>query len=385
MIDKKTRNKLVELRRELHACPELSWHERESSERVRGFISGFNPDDIITGIAGSGFAAVFRGETEGPTVVIRSELDALPISEINRISYRSTTAGVSHTCGHDGHMSIVAGLAPILSVTRPRKGKVVLLFQPAEETGEGAAKVLADSKFRYINPDYVFALHNLPGFSLNSVVTSDHTFASASKGMVIDLEGKTSHAAEPDRGISPALAMSEIIRELTLISESSDDYDQFILSTVVFAKLGEVALGTSPGEARVISTLRAFLDSDMEKLAESASAKVREISADSKLGLKINWIEEFPATVNDSGCSRMVAETAREKGLKVIPIDEPFRWSEDFGHFTGICPGALFGIGSGRDHASLHNPDYDFPEEIIETGINIFSAIIYRILGEGEE
>jgi len=374
---------LISLRRKLHAEPELSWDEHRTSERIKGFLSCFSPDGLITGIAGTGLAAVFGKGIEGPTVMIRSELDALPIGEANSFDYRSASEGVSHMCGHDGHMSMVAGLAPFLSSSRPEKGRVVLLFQPAEETGEGAARVISDDRFNLIKPDFVFSLHNLPGFDLNEIVISYDNFASASKGMVVNLTGRTSHAAEPSRGISPALAMSDIVRELTLISDNTGGYSDFILSTVVYAKLGEVALGTSPGEAEVIATLRAFRDRDMNKLAESASAKVKRISADSKLRVGIDWMQEFPSTVNDRECSGLVAETAEDNGFATHLIEEPFRWSEDFGHFTRVCPGALFGIGSGKDHASLHNPDYDFPEEIIETGINMFSGIIRRILGKG--
>ena len=385
MVSNDLYKKLISLRRELHSDPELSWDENRTSERIIDFISGFGPDRMVTGIAGTGLAAVFEGREEGPTVLIRSELDALPITEINIFDYRSKSEGVSHKCGHDGHMSMAAGMAALLSESRPARGRAVLLFQPAEETGEGAARVISDSKFELVKPDYVFSAHNLPGYELNSIVIGYRNFASASKGMVIRLTGRTSHAAEPSRGLSPAMAMSNIIRELTVIDAEENAYRNFILSTVVYARLGEVALGTSPGEAEVIATLRAVRDDDMKILAGFASETAERIAAESGLKIDIDWIQEFPSTVNNRDCSRLVAEAAGKEGYETCIIDEPFRWSEDFGHFTGMFPGALFGIGSGTEHPSLHNPDYDFPDEILETGINIFSDIIYGLLGKGED
>ncbi|MFO7914244.1 MAG: amidohydrolase [Candidatus Krumholzibacteriales bacterium] len=384
MVNKGINKQLMSLRRELHSSPELSWDEHRTSERIINFISGFSPDQVITGIAGTGLAAVFEGSREGPTVLIRSELDALPIAEINSFDYRSESKGVSHKCGHDGHMAIVAGMAHVLSESRPERGRAVLLFQPAEETGEGAARVISDGKFELIKPDYVFAAHNLPGHELNSVVIGYDNFASASRGMVIRLTGKTSHAAEPSRGLSPAMAMSNIIRELTVIDSGGEGYRDFILSTVVHARLGEVALGTSPGEAEVIATLRAVRDDDMELLAGAASETAERIAAESGLDIDINWIQEFPSTVNNRSCSELVAEAAEKEGYETRFIDKPFRWSEDFGHFTGKFPGALFGIGAGTGHPSLHNPDYDFPDQLLETGIKVFSFIIYNLLGKGE-
>jgi metal-dependent amidase/aminoacylase/carboxypeptidase family protein len=256
---------------------------------------------------------------------------------------------------------------------------VVLLFQPAEETGEGAAKVISDDTFSRIKPDFAFAIHNLPGFPLNSVVIRNGLFSAASKGMIAELRGKTSHASEPEKGLSPAIPMAQIVMSVLKLPQM-EGYRDFVLSTVVFAKLGEVALGTSPGYARVISTLRAYRGKDMALLADRAVETSERIAEKSGVELGIDWIQEFPPTSNDRHCVELVSETASELGLKTVSPEEPFRWSEDFGHFTALCPGAIFGIGSGTDHSALHNPDYDFPEEIIPTGIEMFEGIIKRIL-----
>ncbi len=210
-------DELVNLRKELHRNPELSGKEKNTSDKINNFIGRFYPDEIITELGGHGLAFIFKGKEKGKTILFRSELDALPISEQNDFEYKSSIENVSHKCGHDGHMTILSGFASLLNDNKPAKGKVVLLFQPAEETGEGAAKVLEDKKFEQIKPDYVFALHNLPGYPAGSVVIKNGTFASASKGMIIKLHGKTSHASEPENGITPTPAVASIIQKLPFI------------------------------------------------------------------------------------------------------------------------------------------------------------------------
>lgn len=177
-------NDLIDLRRKIHSFPEISGEEVETAKRLSDYIEKFKPTEIIKNIGGNGIAAVFEFGN-GPTVLVRSELDALPIQEINSFEYKSTVEGKSHKCGHDGHMVMLAGLANLLSKRPWEKGRVVLLFQPAEETGEGAIKVLQDEKFVRIEPDYVMALHNLPGFESTSVVCKNDSFTASVKSMII--------------------------------------------------------------------------------------------------------------------------------------------------------------------------------------------------------
>jgi amidohydrolase len=276
-------------------------------------------------------------------------------------------------------MTIVAGLAPIIADRRIFKGSVILLFQPAEETGEGAALVIKDKRFEAIKPDYIFALHNLPGFPINSVVMKNGIFAAASKGMIIKLKGKTSHAAEPEHGINPAAAVAKIIQSFNTLISSINNLKDFSLLTIIHVKLGEKAFGTSPGYAEVMATLRAYRNEDMDLITQEAVEIAEGIAAGEKLEVEIDWTEEFPATVNEETCAVKIRAAAKQNDLKVVEIDTPFKWSEDFGHFTNLFKGALFGIGSGEGHPDLHNPDYDFPDEIIGHGINMFFSIIKTI------
>lgn len=373
-------NELIQLRRTIHAEPELAGTEKGTASKIINFISKYSPDEIIKNIGGEGVAFTFKGKEHGPSILFRSELDALPIREINGFDYKSKFENKGHKCGHDGHMTVLAGLAEKISHSRDYKGKIVLLFQPAEETGEGAERVINNIKFASIKPDYVFAFHNLPGFKINSIIVSSGGFASASKGMIMKLTGKTSHAAEPENGINPSLAVAEIIRKFSILSKDREHAKGFTLVTIIHARIGEKAFGTSPGYAEIMATLRAYRNEDMEQLIKEAEKTARSVASEHRLKIEVSYTEVFPATVNNEKCVEIVKSAAGRNNYSVIDVSEPFRWSEDFGHFTAGYKGAMFGIGSGENHPQLHNPDYDFPDEIIPTGINMFYTIINEIL-----
>ena len=160
-------NELVTWRRHLHAVPELSGQEAKTAEAVRARLQAAGADRIVSGLGGHGVLGIYDGRESGPTIMLRAELDALPIQEKSQLKHRSLIAGKAHLCGHDGHMAILAAVAQNLSQQRPSRGRVALLFQPAEEDGSGAAAVLADAKFEQVRPDFVFALHNLPASVLD--------------------------------------------------------------------------------------------------------------------------------------------------------------------------------------------------------------------------
>ncbi|MGK7371752.1 MAG: M20/M25/M40 family metallo-hydrolase, partial [Candidatus Halalkalibacterium sp. M3_1C_030] len=171
---------LTELRHHLHSIAELSGKEEQTAGKITEFLNATNPDKLIRRLGGHGILATYKGEKEGPTILIRCELDALPIPEENDFDYLSKNENTGHKCGHDGHMAMVCGLAQLLGNNKPKSGEVMLLFQPAEETGQGAQRVLSDEKFSNINPDWVFALHNLPGYEKHQIVVREQTFAAAS-------------------------------------------------------------------------------------------------------------------------------------------------------------------------------------------------------------
>ncbi|MDA3860118.1 MAG: amidohydrolase [Melioribacteraceae bacterium] len=366
--------KIISFRHELHKYPEVSNDEYNTSERVINFIEKYNPDEIIK-LGKTGVAFAYNGKEKGKTIVFRSELDALPILERSGVEYRSVNDHVAHSCGHDGHMAILTGLTQKISENRPIKGRVILLFQPAEEVEQGARDVVENSKFIDINPDYMFALHNVPGFEKNKIILKKGSFASASKGMTIKLTGKTSHAAEPQNGISPADAISKIIKNLNELRTTKTLFKDFVLLTIIHIQLGEISFGTSPGYAEIRVTLRAYENEDMEVLTDNCEKIIKEISKVEKLSYEISYSEEFPATVNNDKCVKIVEQSANQIGLLIAHIDKPFKWSEDFGYFTEKYDACFFGLGSGKEQPQLHNPDFDFPDDIIEKGIDLFFAI----------
>jgi amidohydrolase len=346
---------------------------------LKQVLRSYNPDILVDHLGGNGLAVVFEGRGEGPSVLFRCDMDALPIRETNQFEYRSTVEGVAHKCGHDGHMAIMLGVAEAISNDPPARGRIILLFQPSEENGQGALSVLEDEKFQGIQPDFVFALHNLPGYPEGSLVLKEGVFAAASKGMINRLYGKTSHAGEPENGNSPALAMAYIVRDLTFLPQANS-FEDFTLVTIIHSKLGEVAFGTTPGYAEVMATLRTYSNSDMAALTNHSIELVKSHASRFNLNSEIDWTEEFPATINNSKTLRTIEKAAKKRGIQTFHIGEPLRWSEDFSNFTLKYPGALFGLGAGEDHTQLHNPDYDFPENILEKGIAVFFEIYRQYL-----
>lgn len=370
--------KIIALRQELHKYPEVSNDEYKTSERILNFIKKYNPDEVIK-FGETGLAFAFNGNAKGKTVVFRSELDALPIQEKSDLAYTSVNDHTAHACGHDGHMAILTGLAQKISKNRPNTGSVILLFQPAEEVEQGARDVVENPKFINLNPDYIFALHNVPGFEKHKIILKKGSFASASKGMTIKLTGKTSHAAEPQDGISPADAISKIIKKLHDIRDNKALFKDFILLTIIHIQLGEISFGTSPGYAELRVTLRAFENLDMQILTDGCEKIIGEISKAEKLNCEISYSEIFPATVNKEDCVQIVEQSAKQIDLDTEYIEKPFKWSEDFGYFTEKYDACYFGLGSGKNQPQLHNPDFDFPDDIIETGIKMFYQIYKSI------
>ena len=365
----------ISIRRRLHANPELSGAEQQTARRILAVFNSLNPDQTVANLGGNGIAFVFDSGQHGPSVLFRCELDAIPVHEENDLAYRSQNPGRSHNCGHDGHMATMARFGFMISKRRPARGRIILLFQPAEETGQGAAAVVNDPKFKALNPDFAFAFHNLPGYPLGAVVLKSGVMNCASRGMIVRLSGITSHAARPEDGVSPALAMSELIQGLAGLPSDPGLKPLYSQVTVVHARLGEPAFGLSPGDAEVRVTLRTESDDAMRILTERAVQLVKERATSANLGYDISWSDEFVASNNDADACDMVRKATAAAGLKVIELAEAMRVSEDFGQFSARIPAAMFGMGAGENCPGLHHADYDFPEELIELGSNVFMEI----------
>lgn len=374
-------DELINLRHELHQYPEVSGQEGQTAKRILHWLETCAPTQIISELAGHGIAAIFDSGQNGPSVLLRCELDALPIYEVGQPQWRSKNDGVGHLCGHDGHMSIMAGLARKFSENKPKSGRVILLFQPAEEDGAGARAVIADPKFHKIKPDYSFALHNLPGMPLNHIGIKSGPLNFASEGLRIEFSGKTSHASHPEDGISPANAIAALIQKLPHLPQSLRKDENSALVTVVHASLGVDAFGVAPGDGMLMATLRSIDNELQSSLMAHAEQLARQEAERFGLQIKLAHGEKFSACTNDAQAADLIRKSARKAERSITELTKPYRWSEDFGLFGSVSKSALFVLGSGEDCAQLHNPDYDFPDELIPTGMELFENIARDLCG----
>jgi amidohydrolase len=348
---------------------------------VQHFLEASRPDFISEQVGGHGLIFTYDSGQPGPHVMFRAELDALPIEEKSELAYRSHYPGHGHLCGHDGHMAILSGLGMYLSRQKPARGKLSLLFQPAEETGEGAARVIESEAWTTNTPDYLFALHNLPGFPEGELLLKDDVFAAASQGMKSVFRGKTAHAARPEQARSPALALSRCIEDFHQLSQADIHFGDFTLLTVVHAILGTPSFGITPGYGELRATLRSFSNEDMHLLQQWAETQVQRRAEEEKLAFAFDYSEVFPATINHPEAYGLLQQVVGELQLAHRYLDTPFRWSEDFGYYSRDCKCCFFGLGAGEDKPDLHHENFDFADPITETGIRVFSAIAMRLLG----
>lgn len=370
---------LIKFRRYLHAHPEESGNEKMTAEAIASKLRELKPDELIERVGGYGLIAVFDSGIQGPAVLFRADTDALPIRETNDFDYRSETPGISHKCGHDGHSTILLGFAGILAKQRPERGKVILLFQPSEENGEGAAAVIQDARFKALQPDLAIALHNIPGYPVNSVIVRKGAFTAAVKSLIIRFQGKTSHAGEPENGLNPAMAMAEVIRRSENLSNNDPVRRDFTLITPIHMEMGEIAYGISAGEGVLRLTIRTWTDEIMKTLSDNLIKEINDVSASYGIPLETEWTHEFHANENDPQLVDLVTNIAQHQGLKVIFRETPFKWGEDFGIFTQKIRGLMFCYGAGEHTPALHNPDYDFPDEILSGAIGLFSGICQEL------
>ena len=372
--------KVKSLRKELHMYPELSGLETETAGRIKKFIEEHHNPRIIENISGNGLAVIYEFSNSGPNIVIRCELDALPIQEANNFEYRSVNKGISHKCGHDGHMAIVAGLIFWLREQDFRNGKVILLFQPAEETGKGAPGILNDDRFNDLNPDYIFALHNIPHQPIHSIIILNDSFSSTVQSVAIQLKGKESHSAEPENGLNPAMCIAELTHKFNKLNNNDPTKADFTLCVPIYTSMGVKSYGISAGFGEMHYTLRTKSVEGMESLQEAVDSILSEVCPKHKLSYTAAYFDYFPAVVNNSFCNQVISDTAKAFNYDIINKNIPFRFGEDFGWFSKNYKAAMFGVGAGLQSPALHHADYDFPEEIIETGMSMFKGIIQRLL-----
>ncbi len=367
-LKKEFYEEIKSVRETLHNSPEYSHKEENTAKLLLGYLSETNPDYLFKNIGGHGIVAGYKGSSEGHSVMFRCEMDAI-----------RTDVGFEHLCGHDGHMAILIGLSRILSENRDFDGTVWLLFQPAEEVGEGAALMASHLEKLGVKFDFSFALHNNPKYPLNTVVLHSGVYAAGSVGMEIHFRGAPSHAAYPENAISPYKAITETAEYMNRLNREKGTFSDFILGTVVNITLGEINYGVTPGDGYLRMTLRSFADQDLDKLCSMMEDFARSKGEEYNLKTSFAYFDRFPATVNDDRANLLVEEAVKIHGLNIQYAKEPTRGSDDFCFFAFNSLSSFFDIGNGTDGEDIHQSGYKFSDEIIESAINIYKTMIYTI------
>ena len=367
--------KYQEIRRQLHDHPGVSGREEYAHDIIVAELRKTNATTIYDHVGGYGVVAYWgSANPEATTLAFRADTDALPIG---------------HRCGHDGHTAVMLRFADVVASVFENdkcfKHNVLLIFQPEEETGAGARKIVESGIMQRHGVKSVFGMHNLPGYPLGCAVLNRHTFAAASTGVVYTLQGRETHASTPEKGINPGLAIARIIERFAGLNVKTSDLDAFRQSTLICCRVGEEAFGTSAGRGEVMFTLRAYTNAAMESLLNDADTIVANVvGAASPVG-GMTWRRElrepFKATENTTELVDRL-ESVFDDAMKrdaicgLQTIDTPFRWSEDFAEYLSVFPGVFFGVGSGENQPELHHPDYDFPDALIEPMSRCFEVLL---------
>lgn len=372
--------RLRTVRHDIHQHPELGFEEERTQAKVMAWLEGLGYAPKAS--AGTGVVADLR-PGEPVALALRADLDALPMDEHTDLPYRSVHPGVAHKCGHDGHTSILLGVAELLARVRAELGSNVrLIFQPAEEgvRGGGAKVMVAEGVLDGV-PE-VYGLHNWPGFAKGELRVAPGPVMAQVDNFELLVRGKGGHGSTPQRCKDPILAASQWVAQIqTVVSRSIGALDQAVVSVGAF-QAGR-ANNVIPGEARLRGTIRSF---DLE-VRTRIHQRLREISAglaaatDCAFDLGID--QEYPVLVNDAACAARVAEVACALlgPERVSAEDLPLAASEDFAWFTKAVPGCYFFLGAGRageETPGCHHPDFDFDDDLLQPGIEVFLGLVAR-------
>lgn len=385
---------ITQLRHELHQNPDLSGEEGPTRDRILSFLShhGLTTTTdgsigIVPNLGGKGIGIIFDSLVPGPRVLMRAELDGLPIQDCSGLPWQSSNPLVSHSCGHDGHASLVAGLALHWFKNPPSKGAGLLVFQPAEETGQGAQAILQDPQWSHFQPTHGFALHGIPGFPLGTVLSKPGTFACGSLGLDITFVGCQCHAAYPDQGINPLVPAGWFLNQVNMLNgQLHNQGDTQTFATPVFVGAGTPGFGTTPDACNIQVTVRSPDQPKLLGLRDILHEKAQEAwSQDPNPGASEGKVleseqDQFPATVNDLTLFNLVVKVSQNLSYNFQELDQPFPWSEDFGHFAAQFPCCYLGLGAGDKSPPLHSGQYDFPDELLMKGLELIISLVNKTL-----
>lgn len=381
---------LTALRRDLHAHPELGFEEVRTSGIVAAALESYGVE-VHRGIGKTGLVGIIRGRgvDSGRMVGLRADMDALPMTEENSFPHRSTTPGLMHGCGHDGHTVMLLGAARYLAQTRRFDGTVVLIFQPAEEGRGGARAMLDDGLFDTYPCDAIYALHNWPGLPAGTVGVNPGPMMAAADRFEIIVRGKGGHGAHPYQTVDPVLAAGHIITALqSVVSRNVNPLDAAVVSIGSMQAGNPGAMSVIPNEARLLGTVRTFRPSVQEMVEQRMRAVADGVAQAFGATVELVYERLFPVTVNTPQHAHRVADIATELlgGEHVIRDLTPSMGSEDFSFMLQQRPGAYFRLGQGGAESGcvLHNARFDFNDEVIPLGSAMFCGLAERDLPLGQ-
>ncbi len=388
---------MARLRRDIHAHPELAFDELRTAELIAARLTEWGIP-VHRGLGRTGLVGLVHGRDGGAcgrAVGLRADMDALPMTELNRFEHASRHPGRMHGCGHDGHVAILLAAARELARRRDFDGTVVLIFQPAEEGGGGAREMINDGLFERWPVEAVFGLHNWPGLPTGSLAVSPGPVMASSNEFKITIRGKGGHAAMPDRTVDPIPLACQLVQSFqTIISRNKKPIDTGVIS-VTMIHAGE-ATNVVPDSCEIQGTVRTFTTEVLDLIEQ----RMRELSVHSCAAFgascEFEFHRNYPPTVNSAAEAEFAREVIRDLvGPELTLVQEPTMGAEDFAYMLQARPGAYLFLGNGdgahragyaggghdAGPCTLHNPHYDFNDELIPVGASLWVELSRRWLG----
>ena len=364
---------MTEWRRHIHAHPETAFEEVGTARYVVERLKSFGVDEIHEGIAKTGVVGVIRAGTSTRAIGLRADMDALDMQEMTGLAWASRNAGKHHACGHDGHTTMLLGAAQHLAQTRDFDGTVYVIFQPAEENEGGARVMVEEGLFDRFPMQAVFGMHNIPGIPQGKIAVKSGPMMASYDIFEITITGRGAHGAMPHQGIDPVTIGAELVQKLqTIVSRNIDPIDPSVLSVTKFHSGS--AWNVIPNEAVLGGTVRAFSTAVQDKVEERIRQLCEGTAQSHGATIAVRYERRYPPTINHPGETELCARvaTALVGAENVILDPRPAMGSEDFAWMLLKTPGCYVWLGNGGvgqpGGCSVHNPGYDFNDNILPTG-----------------
>jgi len=367
---------MAEWRQHIHSNPELGFECHETAKFVVDRLKEFGVDDISEGWAKTGVVAVINGKGKGGTIGLRADMDALPMPEKTGLDYASENEGKMHACGHDGHTTMLLGAAKYLAETRNFSGRVVLMFQPAEEGGGGAEVMCNEGVIEKYEISQVFAIHNMPELPVGEFQTRAGPVMASVDDFEIEIFGKGGHAARPHFSVDPIVAATAMVQSLhTIVSRNIDPIECGVISiTQIHAG---TAFNVIPETAKIMGTIRSF-EPDVKEVMQKRLVEVMEnIAAAYDTRAELTYHDGYPTTVNNAEKAAFAVKVAAGIVGEDKVSDQAARrmGAEDFSFMLNKVPGAYVFVGNG-DSAALHHQSYNFNDEAAPIGASYLAKIV---------